>query len=264
MISKSISVSKQVNGLSRDAKLLFTWLIPHCDDFGRMTGDPDVIKAIVFPMDTDFTPGLIESCLTDIENMRLIIRYNVDGEQFLCFPKWEVHQGNLTRRTASKFPDPPENLADCNEIHGDSVNFIANITKPNITKPNITKESADSHKPLPEGASTFGDPAVVFFQEHIKAHPSQAEVTGIIACKKKYGLEFTKGLIEDGEFNGAQTWRFIIDYRLPKYLEAHKPPEPRKPSGGMAIAEANMELERQHLARREAKRLEQQKECTAE
>ena len=122
MISKSISVSKQVNKLSLGAKLLFTWLIPHCDDWGRMTGDPEVIKAIVFPMDNDYNPDIIEKCLIEMVSQRLIIRYVDDGEQYLCLPKWEIHQGSLTRRTDSKIPEPPPNSNVCNEVQCNSVN----------------------------------------------------------------------------------------------------------------------------------------------
>ena len=146
MISKSISVSKQVNKLSLGAKLLFTWLIPHCDDWGRMTGDPEVIKAIVFPMDNDYNPDIIEKCLIEMVSQRLIIRYVDDGEQYLCLPKWEIHQGSLTRRTDSKLPEPPPNSNVCNEVQCGSVNIIANLTKENLTKEK--RSTSPSAQPL--------------------------------------------------------------------------------------------------------------------
>ena len=40
MIAKSISVSDEANALGDFAALLFTWLIPHSDDYGVIPGSP--------------------------------------------------------------------------------------------------------------------------------------------------------------------------------------------------------------------------------
>jgi hypothetical protein len=50
MLVKKISVSTQVNKLSSDAKLLFTWAIPHADDLGFLPYDHDTLKALIMPM----------------------------------------------------------------------------------------------------------------------------------------------------------------------------------------------------------------------
>ena len=50
MINKSISLSAQVNSLSNEAKILFTWAIPHFDDEGRMRGESQFVKASVVPL----------------------------------------------------------------------------------------------------------------------------------------------------------------------------------------------------------------------
>ena len=49
MIAKSISVSDETNSISDFAALLFTWLIPHTDDYGVIPGSPGRIKALVVP-----------------------------------------------------------------------------------------------------------------------------------------------------------------------------------------------------------------------
>jgi hypothetical protein len=116
-------------------------------------------------------------------------------------------------------------------------------------------------------ASVFGDPEtnpVACYTSLIDAHPSAVVIEAILFSAKEYGDAVVVAAIKEGKRQGKDRWCWIAKDILPGIVEAHKPPEPRKPSGGMAIAEANMELERQHLARREAKRLEQQKECTAE
>lgn len=50
MIHKKISASTQVNRLTLPARLLFSWMIPHADDEGRIKGEPEYIKAVVVPM----------------------------------------------------------------------------------------------------------------------------------------------------------------------------------------------------------------------
>lgn len=51
MLNKSISLSKQVNFcLSVKSQLLYTWSIPHLDDWGYITKDVDIFKATVVPL----------------------------------------------------------------------------------------------------------------------------------------------------------------------------------------------------------------------
>ena len=50
MLSKNISTSRKVNRLNDRAALLYTWLIPHTDDYGRLEGDAFSIKAKIVPM----------------------------------------------------------------------------------------------------------------------------------------------------------------------------------------------------------------------
>lgn len=50
IINKSISLSEKANTISDAAALLYSWMIPHSDDFGLLQGSPMTIKALVAPM----------------------------------------------------------------------------------------------------------------------------------------------------------------------------------------------------------------------
>jgi len=50
MLNKSISLSGQMNELTLKEKLIFTWSIPHLDDYGLLDVSLAVIKATVIPM----------------------------------------------------------------------------------------------------------------------------------------------------------------------------------------------------------------------
>lgn len=130
MVSKSISISLQVNRLSDFAKLLFTWMIPHADDFGRLSGEPEVIKALVVPM---MKQGVkeIEKALNEMVKENLVLWYRFKNEKVIQFIKFEEHQTGLNKRTKSRFPDPND---DEIEFLGISENFHPNRTKQNRTE----------------------------------------------------------------------------------------------------------------------------------
>ena len=119
ILKTQISLSEQVNDLSLHAALLFTWMIPHADDFGRMVGNARKVKALVVPMRDDFTSIIVDECLKEMSYAHLIERYEVNGEFFLQFPEWEIHQSGLHKRTKSKLPGP-SNI----EIPGNSGKFL--------------------------------------------------------------------------------------------------------------------------------------------
>lgn len=105
MLRGQISVSPQVNDLSLKATLLFTWLIPHVDDFGRINAHPRRLKSIIFPMREDISISDIDESLYQMADQGLIILYQIDDEKFLQMTKFDQHQ-RIDKRTASKLPSP--------------------------------------------------------------------------------------------------------------------------------------------------------------
>lgn len=91
MLGKAISTSIQVNKLCLPARLLFTWMIPHTDDEGRLKGEPAYIKATVVPM-TNWSPKKIETYLNEMKDAGLIYYWEQKNEWFIEFVKWAQHQ----------------------------------------------------------------------------------------------------------------------------------------------------------------------------
>lgn len=119
IIKTQISLSEQVNDLTVHSALLFTWLIPHTDDFGRMYGNARRVKAIVVPMRDDFTADMVRECLDELKKAKLIDLYKVDGDFYIQLPAFETHQTGLHKRTTSKYPS----IDDADEIPGSSGNI---------------------------------------------------------------------------------------------------------------------------------------------
>lgn len=112
MLSKTLSVSQRFNSIepagdipAEFAQLLFTLLLPHTDDFGRMSGDPFSVKMTALPASLrpieQFT-----AALKMLHAAKLIDLYEVDAAIFLQISKFEEHQSGLHKRTASKIPAP--------------------------------------------------------------------------------------------------------------------------------------------------------------
>lgn len=107
MISKSISTSTRLSEVSNFAKLLFTWTIPHCDDYGHIDANPKIVKAIVVPLGDETAPD-IEKALKELEGKKLIRFYEQDGRKYLEIDKWGDHQTFKTDRPLNQHSPLPE------------------------------------------------------------------------------------------------------------------------------------------------------------
>lgn len=107
MISKAISLDEKVNALSDDtARLLFTWLVTHLDCEGRMHGDPTTVKSVVFPR-RNISTRRIEKYLKELEKTELILRYSVNGNDYLWMKSFEKHQTGLKKDREAQSQIPP-------------------------------------------------------------------------------------------------------------------------------------------------------------
>lgn len=127
MIHTKISRSLQVNQLSDFAKLVFTWTIPHLDDFGKIDGDPQILKATIMPLRDSSYVEKVEVAIQEMIKADLIIRYEVDAKKIIAFPKFDLHQsGGLGNRTESDYPDPlEENYRKLLEISRNYADLLA-------------------------------------------------------------------------------------------------------------------------------------------
>lgn len=91
MLHKKISLSTQVNGLALPTRLIFTWMIAHADDEGRLKGEPEYVKATVVPM-TKWSFKKIKIYLEEIKNAGLINYWERSNEWFIEFVKWDEYQ----------------------------------------------------------------------------------------------------------------------------------------------------------------------------
>lgn len=108
IIKDSIRTSKSINAMSDFQFRLWAYLVTYVDDYGRGSADPEILKGFVFPRRKGVTESTIEKTLAELATIGSIYLYEVDGESYLCFPKWSDHQ--RIQQKKSKFPAPPEDF----------------------------------------------------------------------------------------------------------------------------------------------------------
>lgn len=109
MLSKVISVSEKVNMLPEIFDmLLFTWMIPHADDYGRLPGSPAKVKALVVPM-LEKSLLHVKQSLDRLEDQKLIVRYEAAGESVIQIVDNEKHQQGLKGKK-SKYSAPDSQI----------------------------------------------------------------------------------------------------------------------------------------------------------
>ncbi len=106
MIDTAFCQSEKVAKLSLAHRFLFTALIAHADDQGRMRAHPALIRSAVFPYD-DISLDDIEAGLFAIESMGGIIVYVSAGKALLQIRKWWDYQ-KPRWAWPSDYPPPPD------------------------------------------------------------------------------------------------------------------------------------------------------------
>ncbi|WP_051058740.1 DnaD domain-containing protein [Paenibacillus shenyangensis] len=110
MLSKVISVSEKVNMLPDIfSMLLFTWMIPHADDYGRLPGSPAKVKALVVPM-LDKSLRDVEQAIRQLEEQGVIVWYETDGDKVIEIVNFAQHQEGLKSKKKSKFNSPERQI----------------------------------------------------------------------------------------------------------------------------------------------------------
>lgn len=131
IIKESIRTSRSINGLSDFNFRVMFYLVTYVDDFGRGSGDPELLKGQVFPRMVNLQKKRIEKALQDLHDAGIIELYEVNGEKYFYFINWTKHQ--TPRAKNSKFPAPAftcthlqANESNCTHLHGINENVNEN------------------------------------------------------------------------------------------------------------------------------------------
>ena len=114
--------------------LWFTWTIAHLDVAGRIHGDPDLLKAQVCPRLSGVTPELIRSAAGKALEIGLIDIYEVAGDIYIQYLRFDENQIGLRkdREQKSDIPPPsgvtPEMFRRSAEVAAERLRSVAGVT----------------------------------------------------------------------------------------------------------------------------------------
>lgn len=225
MISKSISTSRKLSRVSDFAALLFTWIIPHCDDYGHLDGSPELVKAIVVPLRSK-TVEEIETALKELITIELIYTYRQGEDIYLSIVKWEDYQTfkNLEQRVA-KFPLPSDetpakqdNTIKVNLIK-DNISLLtpySNNTKlPSNSSHSVSKETVqqvyEAYKTKISGGSRLTQPAAAKIRSRLQSYTVDDLLEGIENFSKN------NWWMQNNSDKGI-AWFFSSDNRIDMFL----------------------------------------------
>lgn len=124
MLNRTICTNEEIDAiitkLGFRAGMFVTWMIPHLDVEGRMTGNPAAVRAAVVPLRIEeFSVELVEQILQAAHDSGVLKWYTVDDKRFVWFPGFDSNQVGLRkdREQPSSFPPPP---CDPDQVRTDS------------------------------------------------------------------------------------------------------------------------------------------------
>jgi hypothetical protein len=171
MSSTDLSLSESLADCSEFAQLLFLYMIPHQDDWGRLVGNPGRVKAKVMPL-CRRPAATFEKAIIELAEHSLICWYGDDGERYIAFKpesceeyQQGIHKTAVERGRKSKFPPPADPRFRWAEDDSQGLSPIiadgqASRTRaePNLTKPNLTKPNPPLNSPPTKGGNAEKNP----------------------------------------------------------------------------------------------------------
>ena len=109
MINNKIVFDKKIHNLSNDtSRLAFTWAITFADVEGRIYGDPAILRSMLFPRRQDISLEEMRDYITEWQEENLIIWYEVEGDAWIQFIRFEENQIGMRkdREAPSQIPAP--------------------------------------------------------------------------------------------------------------------------------------------------------------
>ena len=95
--------SESMGRVGRESRLCFILLFTLADDSGRLRGNSRMLASLLYPYDDDAKKH-IDSWLTELHQEGCIVRYEIEGDQYIQINKWLQHQ-KIDKPSPSKIPE---------------------------------------------------------------------------------------------------------------------------------------------------------------
>lgn len=132
-IKSGFFLNEELSECRIESRLLFIGLWCFADKSGKFEWKPKKIKATIFPFDNLD----IESCLNELNDFNLIMRYEVTGISYGIIPKFGIHQKPHQNEVKSTIPSPV-----------DSIESVESTTKVASSTTKVRSQHNQGHKHL--------------------------------------------------------------------------------------------------------------------
>lgn len=144
---RTVSLSKKVNKLSKEAALFWTWAIPHFSNHGFLEYDPEDLKTRIIPRRDDMAVENVPGYVEEIIKVKLWQAFKgKDGRVVLLDPRWFEMQNPRKDRMGQ----PPYNIKEMLQIS----TLLPDTPGPSRILPESTPKNHS--RTLPESPSTPG------------------------------------------------------------------------------------------------------------
>lgn len=204
-------------------RLLFIGLISNADDEGRIKGNPNFIRAVVFPYD-DINQSTIEDDLGLLAAEGLIIKYIHKDLDYIQIAKWDDYQ-RIDKPSPSKLPPPDIVKYSKNHSENDSQNGSKNDSclkekevkrkeeKEKKEKKEIRNDSENSSENESQNHSAKNSHnksandsvSSILFQSYGRS-PTQAEREFIIRLINKFGEEKALQIMKEAKLRNFKNF----------------------------------------------------------
>jgi hypothetical protein len=94
--------SESMGRVTRESRYCFILLWTLADDSGRLRGNSRMLASLLYPYDLD-AGKLIDKWLVELEREKCLVRYTIDGDNYIQICNWLKHQ-KIDKPSASKIP----------------------------------------------------------------------------------------------------------------------------------------------------------------
>ena len=168
--------SESMGRVGRESRLCFILLFTLADDSGRLRGNSRMLASLLYPYDDDAKKH-IDSWLTELHQEGCIVRYEIEGDQYIQINKWLQHQ-KIDKPSPSKIPEFPRGFESIRE----EIKSSFTPAEKEAADQGMERKGVEGAMAQPDGVSTsvWQD-----FKKHRRAKKSPITDTAIEGIKRE-------------------------------------------------------------------------------
>lgn len=122
--------SYDIKGLPMSLRLLFVGLWSYVDDNGVGLDDYLQITADLFALEDDPVAAreFVRDGLARLSRGSLIVRYKIDGKDFIYIPTWDEHQ-KIDHPSRARYQRPPTDIDHATSQNGEEPDHVARVSR---------------------------------------------------------------------------------------------------------------------------------------